>query len=453
MEKRGFVSKIGFIMSMAAFSIGIGNLWKFPYIVGNYGGGAFLLVYLLFLIFAGVPMFIVEVTLGRASGLSPISGMNKLEGKKSAWSIIGIVEAISILIIDGYATIIVGGWTLGYLAKVATGSLAGMDADALGTVFGAHTTSISCIVFTFLAYVLMWLCLNSGVKKGVEKICSILLPILMVILVGLAIYANTLPGAFEGLKWYVIPDFSKINLGVVSAALTQVFFSLGVGMCCAFVYGSYMDKDTNMTGSLMLTSFLDTGIAVLSGLICVPALFAFGIEPAAGPSLLFVTLPQLFNKMGAFGTVFGVLFFLCVFFAGFTSVLGGAESLVAVLDDGFKGLSRKAACIIVVVAAFLLSLVFISSFGNGPLSGFSCLGLGFFDFGDFIASGICLTLAAVLMLLYVILRWKFNNFMEAANEGAGDSKLRIYPWMKVYFNYILPIILLFACYCIIKVYI
>lgn len=453
MENRGFGSKLGYILSMAAFSIGIGNLWKFPYVVGNNGGGAFIIVYLAALIFIGLPCFIMEGTLGRTSQLSPMAGMRKLEGgKKTGWGTIGWAGAISMQLINGYAGMIIGGWTLAYVWKLLTGQLSGLSADEIGATFGAVTGSWSTLFPTVICLVLLLLCLISGVKKGVEKVCSILLPALLVILIGLAIYANCLPGAAAGLKWYVVPDFSKINMSVISAAVVQVFFSVGVGMCCAFVYGSYIKKDTNLVGSLTTAALMDTGAALLSGFVCVPALFAFGIEPSAGPSLIFVTLPNLFNAMGGFGRWFGLLFMLCVFAAGFTSMLGGAEAVVACLTDSTK-LSRKKASVLVIAALFVQNALVLWSFIGGPLASFKCLNLGFFDFADFLSSGVGLSLGAVLIVAYVIFKWGWKKFQAEANEGAAPGKAHLANWMKWYFLIVLPILLLFAVYCIITTYV
>lgn len=449
-NKRGFASRMGFIMSMAAFSIGIGNLWKFPYVVGNNGGGAFLLIYLIMVVLVGIPGFMIEITLGRSSQLSPIAGMKKLEGnKKTPWTAIGIVGCAAIFIIVSYATTIVGGWTLGYIFKVLDGSLKGLSADEIAGVFGSFSGDPKIMIFAALEALLLWGCLVSGVKKGVEKICSVLLPTLLVIMIGLAIYSNVLPGAFAGLKWYITPDFSAVTASSIAAAATQVLFSIGIGMCCAYVYGSYITKESNMIKSVALTAVLDTLVAVLAGLICVPALFAFGIEPTAGPSLIFITLPQLFNEMGSVGTIFGTLFMICVFFAGFTSILGGSEALVAVLCDSGK-MKRKAAATLVVVAQFLFGILFTLSFGSGVVSKFRALGMGLFDFFDFISSA-CLCLGALLMVLYVIFRWGFEKFQSEANKGSSGS-FKIQKWMKGYFCVIYPVVLVIVIYCIISGY-
>ncbi len=451
-EERGFASRIGFIFSLAAFCVGPGNIWKFPSVVGANGGGAFLLVYLLIMLLVGFPLFMLEVVLGRSSQRSGIQAMRVLEKKeKTPWSVIGVISGIAIFLIVGYVTMIAGGWSFGYLIHIASGTFAGMDTAALGTFFSDYTGSGLCAGLTVATFVLMWLCLNSGVKKGVEKICSILLPSLLVIMVILAGYTLTLEGSMEGLLWYLIPDFTKITSSTISAALTQVLFSLGIGMCCTFVYGSYISKDIPLGSTLLTTAFLDAAVAVLAGLICVPALFAFNIEPTAGAALLYITLPYLFNVMGPMGTVFGVAFMACVFFACFTSVLGGAEALIATITDSTK-MKRKVATTVVVIAECLLSMAFVMSFSDGPLSSFSALGLGFFDFADFIASGIGLTLGAILMLAYVIFKWGFPKFMEEANAG-NDGKIRVYPWMKPYFCIVLPIAFLIAAYFVIRLYI
>lgn len=449
MNKRGFGSRLGFIMSTAAFSIGIGNLWKFPYVVGNNGGGAFLLIYLLMVVAVGVPAFLIELTLGRSSQLSPILGMKKLEGKKTGWSIIGILGCFSIFIIVSYATMIVGGWTGGYIVKLFTGSMKNLSADEIGVMFGSFSGSPVILLYGAAQVVLLWFCLNSGVKKGVEKVCSVMLPLLFVILIGLAVFSNTLPGASEGLKWYLTPDFSKVTASSVAAAATQVLFSIGIGMCGAFVYGSYISKDSNLTQSVVITAVLDTCIAVLAGLLIVPALFAFDIEPTAGPSLIFVTLPNLFNQLGSFGTVFGVLFMLCVFMAGFTSILGGSEALVACICDANK-MSRKGASTLVCVAQYLFSILFTMSFGTGAVSKLRIGGLGLFDFADFLSSlGLCLGVLA--MIAYVLFRWGFFRFKEEANEGA-KGKIRVYNWMKPYICFVFPVLMIVVVYWVIRMY-
>jgi len=449
-KRVGFGSKIGFILTMAAFCIGIGNLWKFPYIVGNNGGGAFLIVYLILVVLIGIPAILIETTLGRSAQLSPAAGMRALEGKKSTlWSCIGWMGTAAIFIICSYATMIVGGWSGGYIIKIINGSMRDATAEEIAGIFGSFAGSPWVIVLAAVQAILLWLCLCAGLKKGVEKVSSVLLPTLLVIMIVLAIYANTLDGAFEGLKWYLTPDFSKITLGTIAIAGMQIFYSIGIGQTGAFVYGSYISKKTNLVSSMSTTAVLDTCVAVLAGLICVPALFAFSMEPTAGPSLIFITLPQLFNEMGGFGVVFGILFMVCVYVAGFTSILGGSEAMVSSLSDS-KGVDRKKAATVIVVLEFLFSILFTMSFGSGKLAQVSILNLGFFDFFDFVAS-FFMCLGAVAMFAYVATRWGFKKFQTEANEGA-TGKLRIHNWMKWYLWIVFPLVLLFIVYSIITSY-
>ena len=449
-NNRGFTSQLGFLLSMAAFSIGIGNLWKFPYIVGNNGGGAFLLVYLLVVILVGIPGFLIELTLGRTAGLSPLKGMEKLEGKKTGWSVIGVLGMFAIFTICSYATMIVGGWTGSYILNIITGSMRALDSAGIAELFGRTAGSNLTIAFSAVQAGLLWLCLISGVKKGVEKVCSVLLPTLFAILLVLAVYANTLPGSTEGLLWYLTPNLSAVSASTVSAAACQVFYSIGMGQCGAFVYGSYIDKKANLTRSVAAGVTMDTFIAILAGLVLVPALFAFDIEPTAGPSLIYITLPNLFNAMGSFGTAFGLLFMVCVFFAGFTSILGGSEALVASICDKTEKVSRKAAATAVCVAEFLFSILFTLSFRGGFFAEFKALGLGFFDFFDFLATT-AMALGVFAMLLYVLFRWKFYRLQSEANEGA-TGRIRVYGWMKYYINYVYPIVLLVVFVCLAQMY-
>lgn len=449
-NRGGFASRLGFILSMAAFCIGIGNLWKFPYVVGNNGGGAFLIVYLILVIIIGIPAILIETTLGRTAQLSPAAGMRKLEGKeKTLWSGIGWLGTAAIFIICSYATMIVGGWSGGYIIKILNGSMKTAGPDEIAAIFGEFAGSPWVIVLAAVQAILLWLCLCAGLKKGVEKVSKVLLPALLITMILLAIYANTLDGAFEGLKWYLTPDFSKITIGTIAIAGMQIFYSIGIGQTGAFVYGSYISKETNLVSSMSTTALVDTFVAVLAGVLCVPALFAFNMEPTAGPSLIFITLPQLFNNMGGFGVVFGVLFMLCVYVAGFTSILGGSEAMVASLGDS-KGIDRKKAATGIVIAEFIFSILFTMSFGTGKLAQIKILNLGFFDFFDFIAS-FFMCLGAVAMFLYVVTRWGFKKFQAEANAGA-TGKVRIHGWMKWYLYTVFPLVLLFIVYSIITSY-
>ena len=292
--------------------------------------------------------------------------------------------------------------------------------------------------------------LNTGFKKGVEKLCSVALPALMVMLVGLAIYSNTLPGSGAGLKWYLVPDFANCNIGMAfEAAVVQVFFSVGVGMACAFVYGSYMSPTDNLCQDSVLAVVCDTFVATMSGMVITPALFAFGIEPAAGPSLIFISLPQMFTAMGnATGRIFGVIFLICVFLACLTSIVGVLEAGVACFTAKW-GWSRFKANNIVTIGTFAISILVTRNMGSGPLGGKTFLfGFGLFDTLDTLASGFGLTFTALFMLLFVLIKYGYNNLMEGANMGATGKVLRLRPWMKWYYTIPLPIILVAVIYCI-----
>ena len=354
------------------------------------------------------------------------------------------------MLIGVYCVTLVGGWVLGYIGKVATGSLQGLDHAAIEATFYNFSGSTTCLILTAVFTVFLWLLMNTGVKAGVEKICTVAMPTLIVLLIGLAIYTNMLPGASEGLKWYLTPDFSKITPAVIQAAAVQVFFSIGIGMSCGFVYGSYIKKDANMIGDTAGVAVLDTTIATLSGLVITPALFAFGIEPTTGSSLIFITLPHMFNAMGpVVGTVFGVVFLFAIFLAGTTTVIGFLEATQANLAD-LLGWSRKKANLVTILIVFGLSIFSTLSTGTGIFADIKILGGSIFDFYDTISSAFGLTIGAVLMLAYVLFKWGFKNFQDAANEGAKG--IRIYNWMKPYYQIFLPLALAFICYGIISVY-
>lgn len=451
-KDRGFGSRIGYILSMAGFCIGVGNMWKFPYMVGANGGGAFLLCYIAMAIFVGIPLFLIEVQLGRSSQLSGISGMQKLTGKKgSFWNSIGWLGTVSGFIIGVYCLPLVGGWVLGYIFKIAGGSLRGMNNEQVIKAFADYSGSWNCVALTAVYAFFVWLIMNTGVKRGVEKLCKIAMPTLIVLLIGLAIYSNTLPGSRKGLLWYLTPDFSAITFNVLQAAAVQVFFSIGIGMCCGFVYGSYIKKDANMVGDTAGVAMLDTFVAILSGLVITPALFAFNIEPTSGSSLIFITLPQMFNAMSPVaGTLFGVLFLIAIFLAGTTTVVGFFEAVQTNLMDTL-GWGRKKADLVTTVAAFVFALPATLSVGTGALSEVRLFGYGIFDFYDVISSAFGLTIGAVLMLLFVLFKWRFENFRREANLGAGR---RIYIWvpMSTYYKFILPLLLALVVYGIIAAY-
>lgn len=452
-ENRGFGTRIGYIMSMAGFCIGIGNMWKFPYMVGANGGGAFLIIYLACVLLIGVPLFLIEVQLGRSSQLSGIAGMRLLAPKKKGfWSgAIGWVAVITVFLICCYFWTIMG-WNVGYIGKVASGSLYGLDNAAIVDTFANFSGSWGCVACIAGCAIFSWLMMNTDFKKGVEKLCTFAMPALFILLIGLAIYSNTLPGSNAGLRWYLVPDFSDVDiLAVVQAAAVQVFYSIGVGMCCGFVYGSYIKKDANMVVDTSLCGLMDTAVATLSGLVITPALFAFGIEPASGPSLIFISLPQMFTSMGNVpGRIFGVLFLLAIFLACITSMVGVLECMVANMCDAY-GWTRRKANNIVISVTFILSVIVTLNQGNGILANLKVLGMDIFSFFDCVSSAFGLALGALMMWVFAMFVWGFKKFQAEANSGA-TGKIRIWNWMKWYYYIPLPIILVFVIYCIMRMY-
>lgn len=453
-QKRGFASRIGYIMTLAGFCIGISNMWKFPYMVGANGGGAFLLIYFICIIVIGFPMFILEQQLGRSSQLSGIAGMAKLadgrKGKRFWVFSCGWLGVITVGTIAFYFWTILG-WNLGYIVKVAKGSLYGLSNDAIVQTFSDFSGSWACVGCSAVCAVLMWFILNTDVKKGVEKLCTYALPTLILLLIGLAIYSNTLPGSNVGLKWYLTPNFKDVDIfACIQAAAVQVFFSVGIGMACAFVYGSYIAKDSNLTGDATTAIVMDSAVAILSGLVCTPALFAFGIGPTAGPSLIFISLPQLFNAMGNIpGRIFGFVFLFAVFLACITSMAAVQEAMVANFGDRF-GWSRKKSNTFIVAITFVGSILVTLNQGNGVLANLKVLGMDLFSLLDMIGSAFGLTLSSLSLLLFVVFVIGFDTFRKEANMGA--KRIRIGKWMKWHYQLLLPVFLLFVFYCILRMY-
>ena len=455
-KQEGFSSKFAHIMTLAGFCIGISNMWKFPYMVGANGGGIFLLIYLVCAVLVGLPLFILEQQLGRSSCMPGVPGMAKLSKGSKLWTVgAGWLGLITVMLIGCYFWTIMG-WNVGYIFKTASGSLYGLGTDtaAVSAEFSSFSGSWGCVLGSLLCAALAWFMLNTGFKTGVEKLCSIALPTLIVLLIGLAIYSNMLPGANAGLKWYLTPTLEGVDIGnAFQAAVVQVFFSVGVGMACAFVYGSYMAKTDNLMQDSVLAVTCDTFVAFMSGMVVTPALFAFGIEPSAGPGLIFISLPQMFNAMGNIpGRIFGTIYLVAVFLACLTSIVAVMEAGVANFGQRWGWSRRKASTIVVLVTFGVSILVTRNMAAEGALAGMTFLGsFGLFDTLDCLASAFGLTIGAIFMLLFVVFKYGFKNFMNEANEGATGG-LRLRPWMKWYYAIPLPILLFATTYCVIRMY-
>lgn len=425
MERENWGSRLGFIVSTLGFAIGLGAIWRFPYMVGSYGGGAFLLVYLILTFIIGLPLFISEVSFGRKSKKSPILGMRALTQKKgSIWNLIGWLGLITAVVIAAYYAVIIG-WVLAYIVKLFSGTFTGVSAAGTSAIFGKFVAdSPQVMLYTLAIWIILYLIISRGVQKGVEKACKILLPLLLLILVVLAVYCVRLPGAGEGIKWFLTPDFSAINASVLSAALSQVFYAAGIGMAAAFAYGSYLDEKSNLTGDLSVIVLANIVVSLLVGFIIFPALFSYGLEPTAGAGMLFVTMPNVFGEM-VMGNIIGGVFFFLVIIAAITSIMGLVEAVGAAFSEHLN-MSRKKGVLLCTVVMALLSVPVILSFG--PWADITLFGKGFFDLFDYVTAFITMPLGALLISLYVAFVWKFSNFKDYINIGA--KTFLIHDWMK-----------------------
>ena len=436
MKRENWGSRFGFIMATAGFAVGMGNIWRFPYIVGENGGGAFIIVYLILTAIIGIPLLTAEISLGRKAQLTPLKGMKKLSGDSSIWNIIGWVEITATLLILGFYLMIMA-WVTVYLKEYITGEAFAYNATNIQSHFVELQGNSSSILLYCLGIALLIAFVTArGLQGGVELVSKIFMPILLVMFILLAIGANTLEGSEEGLKWYLKPDFSKINFQVVLSALGQIFFSIGIALTAGFVFGSYLDpKKSDIPGSVGIVVLFDTAIAILAGFVIFPALFAFDIEPNAGPGLLFVTMATLFKEV-PFGMFFGGVFFFLVFIAGFTSIIGLIEAIISTIIDSMN-ISRIKAVIITVSSTFLLTIP--SVLGFGVWQDIQPFGFSFFGLFDFISGKILLPLGGILISVYVAYIWGFSNFMRETNEGAKNLKVtKLWGFLM---KYVIPIII------------
>ena len=452
MKRENFGSRLGFILVSAGCAIGLGNVWKFPYMAGQYGGAAFILIYLLFLVILGLPIIVCEFSVGRASQKSIATSYNVLEPKGTRWHFTRwFAIAGNYLLVMFYS--MVGGWMLYYCYAMAAGKLDGKDSAqmAKGEFAGIDSTVVSAkydsmlespVTLTFWTILVIllafWIC-SIGLQKGVEKIMKITMLCLLAIMVVLAIRSVTLPGAAEGLRFYLIPDFGKVlenGVGnVIFGAMSQAFFTLSIGMGGMAIFGSYLDKSRSLTGESLSILLLDTCVALTAGLIVFPACFSFNVQPDAGPRLVFITLPNIFTQMPG-GRVWGALFFLFLFFAALSTIVGVFENIVSFGIDLF-GFSRKKSVGINIVLIIVLSIPCILGFNI--LSGIQPLGAGsnIMDLEDFLVSNNILPLGSVIYLMFCTHKngWGWNNFIQEANAGNG---LKFPQFIRKYMTYILP---------------
>lgn len=442
MERESFKSRTGFLLVSAGCAIGIGNVWRFPYVVGQNGGGLFVLFYLIFLVLMGIPVLTMEFAVGRASGKSAVLSYKTLEKPKSKWHIHGWFCMLGCYMLMMYYTT-VSGWMTSYFYKFATGEFeTGMDSKSVTNVFNNLTSSpIEMLIWIFIITALGFFVCSKGVQKGLEKVSKFMMVALLVLIVVLAIHSVTLSGAKEGLSFYLIPDFervSKIGLGnVITSAMSQAFFTLSLGIAAMEIFGSYMKKDHTLTGEAVRICCLDTFVAIMAGLIIFPACFSYNVEAGQGPALIFDALPNVFVNMTG-GRIWGTLFFLFMTFASFSTVIAVFENLVSFVSDTFK-INRKKSSVINFAIVFITSLPCM--FGFNLLSGVNVLGMGILDMEDFVVSNILLPLGSLVYLLFCVTKfgWGFDNYYNECNTGKGMKLPRI---VKPYLQYVLPILIL-----------
>lgn len=433
-KKRGsFTGRLGFVLAAAGSAVGLGNLWRFPYLAAKYGGGIFLLIYLILAVTFGFVLMITEIGLGRKTRLSAVGAFRALNEK---YSFIGYLACLVPFIITPYYCVI-GGWVTKYLIEFISGR---MSQTANDVFFTDYITQTSSPLLWFAVYVL----LNSivvlwGVQQGIEKASKFLMPILIALTVGISLFCITRPGAMEGVKYYLLPDFSRFSITTVLAAMGQLFYSMSLAMGIMITYGSYMKKDTHLEQSVRQIELFDTGIAFLAGLMIVPSVFVFsGGDEAAlgkGPGLMFVTLPKVFDNM-SFGAVIGIIFFLLVLFAAMTSSISLLETCVSILRDKF-GWERKQATLVMII--YILILGGIVSLGFGVLDFVKPLGLGLLDFFDFISNSVLMPIVAFLTCIFVGHIMKPKVIEDEVAINGTFKKKRFY---EIMIKYIAPICLI-----------
>lgn len=443
MKRENFQSRLGFLLVSAGCAIGIGNVWRFPYVAGQNGGGIFVLLYLVFLLMMGVPVLTMELAVGRASRKSAVLAYKALEKPGSKWHIHGWFCMIGCYVLMMYYTT-VSGWMLSYFFKFATGKFtSGMDKESVGNVFQSLLSSPKEMgLWMAVTVVLGFLVCSQGLQKGVEKISKYMMSALLLLIVILAVHCMLLPGAGEGIKFYLIPDAAQVaKVGiwnVIAAAMNQAFFTLSLGIAAMEIFGSYMDRQYTLTGEAVRIGALDTFVALMSGLIIFPACFSFGVQPDAGPSLIFVTLPNIFVNMAG-ERIWGSLFFLFMTFASFSTVMAVFENLISFSLDMYKADRKKAVLIngVIVLIASIPCVLGYNIWSDLHLIG----GRDVLDSEDFLVSNLLLPIGSLIYLLFCVTRfgWGFDNYYKECNAGEGLKLPRI---LKPYLQFVLPVLIL-----------
>ena len=443
-EREQFASRLGFILVSAGCAIGLGNVWRFPYITGEYGGGAFVLLYLVFLVIFGLPILVMEFAAGRASQKSIARSYDTLEPAGTKWHHIKWIGlAGNYLLMMFYTT--VAGWMVAFMVKSATGELAGVSAEESGAIFNALLADpVQMLVYMALVVLIGVLVCRMGLQKGVERITKVMMSALFVVMVVLCVRAVTLPGGLDGLAFYLLPDFDRLfgqglntTLDAVYAAMGQAFFTLSIGAGSMSIFGSYLGKERSLPGESVRIAGVDTLVALMAGLIIFPACFAFGVEPGSGPGLVFITLPSVFEQM-PLGQLWCTLFFLFMSFAALSTVIAVFENIMSFTMDQW-GTPRKKACLVNGILLFVLSLPCLLGFN--VLSSVTVPGIGDIQsVEDFIISNNLLPFGGLMLLLFCTRKrgWGFDNFLAEANTGEG---LKFPRWTRGYLTYVLPILI------------
>lgn len=444
-QREHLASRLGFILISAGCAIGLGNVWRFPYITGKYGGAAFVIIYLVFLVILGLPIMVMEFSIGRAGQKNVAGALRALEPKGSKWHLYGYFAILGNLLLMMFYTTIAG-WMIAYFFFTLKGDLSGLTPDQVGGFFGGFLSQPGSLVFWMLLTVVVGFAICSiGLQKGVERITKFMMSALFVILIILVFRSVSLPGAGEGLSFYLKPDFGRLHeygfWEAVYAAMGQAFFTLSLGIGSMLIFGSYIGKERSLTGESVNILLLDTFVALMAGLIIFPACFAFGQDPGEGPGLVFVILPNIFNSMVA-GRFWGTLFFLFLSFAAMTTVVAVFENIMAFTMDEW-GWSRKKAAVLNGIIVAVLSVP--CALGFNVWSSVQPLGpgTGFIDLWDFIVSSNLLPIGSLIFVLFSSYKfgWGWDNFIAEANAGKG---MRYPEWIKPYVKYILPLIIIYV---------
>ena len=443
-ERERLGSRLGFILISAGCAIGIGKVWKFPYMAGQGGGGAFVLFYLLFLLILGLPIMTMEFAVGRASQKSPVKAYYALEKPGQKWHIHGYITLIGCYLLMMFYTT-VAGWMLHYFYLTATGKFTGLDSDAVASQFNTMLSQPQVMGFWMVIIVIAGILVCSiGLQNGLEKVTKVMMISLLFIMVILAINSFFMDGAKEGLSFYLIPDFERMKeIGIIktiTGAMNQAFFTLSLGIGAMSIFGSYIGKERSLLGESLNIALLDTFVAITSGLIIFPACFTFHVDQTSGPGLIFITLPNIFNHI-PMGKLWGSLFFIFMSFAAFSTILAVFENIISCGME-LTGWSRKKSSFINAIAIILLSVPCVLGYNLWSSDIFAVFGGAVLDFEDFLVSNLFLPLGSLVYLLFCTSRygWGWKNYTTEANTGKG---LKIKNWMRGYITYILPLIVLF----------